>query len=63
MIVRNTLLGSVIVNLLLVLGLSIIVGEFQLRGQAYSMFATRVAAALLCFTTISLLIPVNINPI
>jgi Ca2+:H+ antiporter len=59
MIVRTSLLGSIIVNILLVLGVAIITGEFQLRGQRYSIFATRIAAALLGLTTVSLLVPVS----
>jgi calcium/proton exchanger cax len=59
-IVRTSLLGSIIVNLLLVLGLAIITGELKQRGQRYSIFATRVAATLLCLTTVSLLIPVSV---
>ena len=45
--------------MLLVLGLSILVGELQLRGQVYNVLATRVAAGLLCLTTVSLLVPVS----
>ncbi|KAL5379311.1 hypothetical protein DPSP01_008583 [Paraphaeosphaeria sporulosa] len=50
-IVRTSLLGSIIVNMLLVLGLSILAGEIQMRGQSYNVLATRVAAGLLCLTT------------
>ncbi|KAF1964996.1 Ca2+ transporter [Bimuria novae-zelandiae CBS 107.79] len=60
-IVRTSLLGSIIVNMLFVLGLSILVGETQMRGQSYNIFATRVAAGLLCFTTVSLLLPSTIK--
>jgi len=59
MIVRTSLLGSIIVNMLLVLGLAIFTGELQQRGQAYNVLATRVAAGLLCLTTVSLLVPVS----
>lgn len=58
-IVRTSLLGSIMVNQLLVLGLAIITGEMQQRGQQYSIFPTRIAAALLCLTTVSLLVPVR----
>ncbi|KAH7132384.1 Sodium/calcium exchanger protein-domain-containing protein [Dendryphion nanum] len=57
MIVRTSLLGSIIVNILLVLGLAIMTGELRQRGQVYNVLATRVAAGLLCLTTISLLVP------
>lgn len=60
MIVRTSLLGSIIVNILLVLGVAIITGEYQLRGQRYSIFATRIAAALLGLTTVGLLVPVSV---
>ncbi|KAF2451165.1 hypothetical protein P171DRAFT_346726, partial [Karstenula rhodostoma CBS 690.94] len=60
-IVRTSLLGSIIVNMLLVLGLSILAGEIQLRGQSYNVLATRVAAGLLCLTTVSLLVPSTIK--
>ena len=59
MIVRMSLLGSIIVNILLVLGLAIMTGEVQQKGQSYNVLATRVAAGLLCLTTISLLVPVR----
>lgn len=58
-IVRTSLLGSVVVNMLLVLGLVILTGEAQERGQLYNVLATRVAAGLLCLTTVSLVIPVS----
>ncbi|KAF3044623.1 hypothetical protein E8E12_005325 [Didymella heteroderae] len=56
-IVRTSLLGSLVVNMLLVLGLAILVGEACERSQVYNVLATRVAAGLLCFTTVSLLVP------
>lgn len=62
MIVMTSLLGSIIVNMLFVLGVAIITGEFQLRGQKYSIFATRIAAALLGSTTLGLLVPVSCTP-
>lgn len=49
-----------IVNILLVLGLAICVGEVQERGQTYNVLATRVAAGLLCLATFSLLVPVSV---
>jgi Ca2+:H+ antiporter len=60
MIVRTSLLGSIIINILLVLGLAIFAGEYQQHGQTYNVFATRVAAGLLCLTKTSLLIPVRL---
>lgn len=57
LIVRTSLLGSIIVNILLVLSLAIITGEAHQRGQTYNILATRMAVGLLCLTTISLLAP------
>jgi Ca2+:H+ antiporter len=59
MIVRTSILGSIIVNILLVLGLVILTGEMQERGQTYNLLATRVAAGLLCVAAVVLLIPVR----
>ncbi|KAF9692481.1 hypothetical protein EKO04_009659 [Ascochyta lentis] len=56
-IVRTSLLGSIVVNILLVLGLAILTGEGRERGQVYNVLATRVAAGLLSLTTVSLLVP------
>jgi Ca2+:H+ antiporter len=58
-IVRTSLLGSIVVNMLLVLGFAILVGEACERSQVYNVLATRVAAGLLCLTTVSLLVPVS----
>lgn len=58
-IVRTSLLGSIVVNMLLVLGLAILVGEACERSQVYNILATRVAAGLLFLTTVSLLFPVS----
>lgn len=62
MIARTSLLGSIIVNMLLVLGLSILTGEAQQRGQIYDVYATRIAAGLFCLTTVSMLMPVSDIP-
>ncbi|KAJ4339122.1 hypothetical protein N0V95_007874 [Ascochyta clinopodiicola] len=58
-IVRTSLLGSIVVNILLVLGLAILTGEGRERGQVYNVLATRVAAGLLSLTTVSLLVPMT----
>lgn len=58
-VVRTSLLGSIVVNILLVLGLAILIGEGQERGQTYNVIATRVAAGLFCLTTVSMLVPVS----
>ncbi|KAF2259212.1 hypothetical protein CC78DRAFT_476170 [Lojkania enalia] len=60
MIVRTPFLGSIIVNLLLVLGLAMFVGEVQHRGQTYNILATRAAACLLSLITTTLLVPVSL---
>jgi len=56
-IVRTSLLGSIVVNMLLVLGLAILTSETCEKNQSYNVLATRVAAALLCLTTVSLIFP------
>ncbi|KAF2013003.1 hypothetical protein BU24DRAFT_425577 [Aaosphaeria arxii CBS 175.79] len=56
-VLRTSLLGSIIVNILLVLGLVLVTGEYYQRGQVYNVLATRVAAGLLCLTTVSFLLP------
>ncbi|KAJ4983182.1 calcium/proton exchanger [Stagonosporopsis vannaccii] len=56
-IVRTSLLGSIVVNMLLVLGLAILAGETRDRHQSYDVLATRVATGLLFLATISLLAP------
>jgi Ca2+/H+ antiporter len=45
--------------MLLVLGMSILAGEIRIHGQVYNVLATRVAAGLLCLTTVALLVPVS----
>jgi Ca2+:H+ antiporter len=59
MIVRTSILGSIIVNILLVLGLVVLTGEMQERGQTYNLLATQVAAGLLCLAAVILLVPVR----
>lgn len=59
-IVRTSLLGSIVVNMLLVLGLAILTGEASERSQTYNVLATRVSAGLLWLTTVSLLVPVGL---
>lgn len=60
-IVRTSLLGSIVVNMLLVLGLAILTSETCEKNQPYNVLATRVAAALLCLTTVSLIFPVSLS--
>ncbi|KAF1358100.1 hypothetical protein EJ07DRAFT_167099 [Lizonia empirigonia] len=60
-IVRTSLIGSIVVNILLVLGLAILTGEGRERGQVYNVLATRVAAGLLCLTTVTLLVPSTVK--
>jgi Ca2+:H+ antiporter len=59
-IVRTSLLGSIVVNMLLVLGLAILTSEACEKNQLYNVLATRVAAGLLCLTTVSLIFPVSL---
>ncbi|KAF2273622.1 uncharacterized protein EI97DRAFT_383142, partial [Westerdykella ornata] len=61
MIVRASLLGSIIVNILLVLGLALIAGELKCPGQKHNATATLMATVILSLTTVGLLIPVHIT--
>ncbi|RDL31809.1 uncharacterized protein BP5553_09211 [Venustampulla echinocandica] len=58
-IVQASLLGSILVNLLLILGTAIIAGSFQDQEQAYSISNSQALACLLSFSVFSLLIPLK----
>ena len=57
-IVQASLLGSILVNLLLVLGTSFLVGGLRYREQVYNSKATQISACLLSLSVMSLLLPV-----
>ncbi|KAL8799355.1 MAG: hypothetical protein Q9182_005962 [Xanthomendoza sp. 2 TL-2023] len=57
-IVQASLLGSILANLLLILGMAFVVGGLQYQEQVYNSTVTQLSACLLCLAVLSLLIPV-----
>ncbi len=55
--VQATLAGSILANLLFVLGLSIILGGFRRHEQYFNQYAARVSSNMLSLSATSLLIP------
>ena len=58
-IVQASLLGSILVNLLLVLGTSFLVGGLRFQEQIYNNTVTQMSACLLSLSVMSLLLPVS----
>lgn len=58
-IVQASLLGSILVNLLLILGTAIIAGSLKHREQSYDLASAQAMAGLLCVSVFSLMIPVR----
>ncbi|KAL8698100.1 MAG: hypothetical protein Q9224_002007, partial [Gallowayella concinna] len=56
-IVQASLLGSILANLLLILGMAFVVGGLQYQEQVYNSNVTQLSACLLCLAVLSLLIP------
>jgi len=56
-IVQLSLVGSVLCNLLLILGMSFVVGGLRYREQIYNSTVTQMSACLLSLSVISLLLP------
>ncbi|KAL9598859.1 MAG: hypothetical protein Q9219_004198 [cf. Caloplaca sp. 3 TL-2023] len=56
-IVQASLLGSILANLLLILGMSFLVGGLRYQEQVYNNTVTQLSACLLCLAVLSLLIP------
>lgn len=61
-IVQASLLGSILANLLLILGMSFLIGGLQYQEQLYNSTVTQLSACLLCLAVLSLLIPVRLDP-
>lgn len=59
-IVQSSLVGSILVNLLLILGSAIFVGGMKYREQEYNGRVTDLSATLLCLSAFSLVIPVSL---
>jgi Ca2+:H+ antiporter len=57
--VQSSLLGSILSNLLLILGMSFFLGGMRYREQIYNSTVTQMSACLLSLSVVSLLLPVN----
>lgn len=58
-VVQSSLIGSILVNLLLVLGLSIVIGGINYKEQVYDTTTTHLFVSLMNLTVFSLVIPVS----
>lgn len=58
-IVQASLLGSILANLLLILGMAFLLGGLRYREQVYNSTATQMSAVLLSLSVMSLLLPVS----
>ncbi|KAH8890475.1 calcium/proton exchanger [Thozetella sp. PMI_491] len=56
-IVQASLLGSILANLLLILGMCFLLGGFRFREQIYNSTVTQMSACLLSLSVTSLLLP------
>jgi Ca2+:H+ antiporter len=56
-IVQAAALGSILSNLLLILGMCFVVGGLRFREQLYNSTVSQMSACLLCLSVISLLLP------
>jgi Ca2+:H+ antiporter len=59
-IVQASLLGSILANLLLILGMAFLFGGLRYREQVYNSTVTQMSACLLSLSVMSLLLPVCI---
>jgi Ca2+:H+ antiporter len=57
-VVQAALVGSILANLLLILGMAFLLGGLQYREQIYDSVVTQMSACLLALAVLSLLIPV-----
>lgn len=58
-IVQASLIGSILANLLLILGMSMTLGGLQYQEQIYDSLVTQMSSSLLVLASLSLLIPVS----
>lgn len=58
-IVQASLLGSILTNLLLILGMAFFLGGLRYREQIYNSTVTQMSACLLSLSVISLVLPVS----
>ena len=56
-VVQNSLLGSILSNLLLVLGFSFLLGGIKYKDQTFNQQAAQTSASLLALTVLALIIP------
>jgi Ca2+:H+ antiporter len=60
-IVQASLLGSILANLLLILGMAFLLGGLRYREQIYNSTVTQMSACLLSLSVMSLLLPVRLQ--
>lgn len=60
-IVQASLLGSILANLLLILGMAFLFGGLRYREQIYNSTVTQMSACLLSLSVMSLLLPASIT--
>jgi Ca2+:H+ antiporter len=56
-VVQAAALGSILSNLLLILGMSFVVGGLRFREQLYNSTVSQMSACLLCLSVLSLVLP------
>jgi calcium/proton exchanger cax len=61
-IVQASLIGSLLANLLLILGMAFLIGGLEYQEQIYDSTVTQMSACLLALAVLSLLIPVSVGP-
>lgn len=54
------MIGSLLANLLLILGMAFLIGGLEFQEQIYDSTVTQMSAALLALAVLSLLIPVRL---
>jgi Ca2+:H+ antiporter len=59
-IVQASLIGSLLANLLLILGMAFLIGGLEYQEQIYDSTVTQMSACLLALAVLSLLIPVSV---
>ena len=59
-VVQAAALGSILSNLLLILGMCFVAGGLRFREQLYNSTVSQMSACLLCLSVISLLLPVRL---
>ena len=60
-IVQSSLLGSILANLLLILGMAFLFGGLRFQEQIYNTTVTQMSACLLSLSVVSLLLPVSLS--